>query len=154
MAHHEFSLQLDIPKEYPICRTRQIRYQCHDSDGLTHCDCTAVRRKPSHGKCCFYGRPIEPLAFHLPPYSEVEQQTQSPLYGVLPKEIRYLIFEFAFADDGAPTFDYDNVFRRRCGTDADVAKSDVASALLQTCKAIYMEAYRLPMQLNGKVLLQ
>lgn len=154
MAHHEFSLQLAIPKERNIRPSRQIRYHCHNSDGLEHCDCITVRKDRGPEGCCFYGRPIEPLAFYLPPYSEVGQQVQSPLYGVLPKEIRYLIFEFALADDGALAPDCDNLFRRECGTDDDVAESDVACTLLQTCRAVYQEAYRLPMQVNGKEVLQ
>lgn len=158
MARHEFKLQLNIPKRYPRA-VEQIQYDCHDSDGLNHCDCAAIgkhqtRKYRGPERCCFYGRPIEPLAFYLPPYSELQQQNQCPLYGVLPNEIRVLIFEFALADDGALTAGCDNVFRRECGTDADVAKTDVACALLQTCKAVYVEAYRLPMQLNGKHPLQ
>lgn len=107
----------------------------------------------SQEECCFYGRPIEPLAFYLPPFSDVEQQNQCPLYSVLPKEIRDLVWEYALADDGAPSPDCDNVFRRERGTEANVAKVDVAHALLQTCKAVYLETYRLPMLLNGTRLL-
>jgi hypothetical protein len=97
----------------------------------------------------FYGRPIEPLAFYLPPYSEVQQQKQSPLYNVLPTEIRHLVWEFALADDGAPSPNSDNMFRRVYGSEADAAKVDSACALLETCKAVYLETYRLPMILNG-----
>lgn len=73
---------------------------------------------------------------------------------MLPKEIRDLVWEYAFADNGALSPDCDNVFRRERGTDADVAKSDVACTLLQTCQAVYLETYRLPILLNGKHLLQ
>ncbi|KAH6638798.1 hypothetical protein C7974DRAFT_387320 [Boeremia exigua] len=148
MAHYEFSLQLDVPKRYPKRTTKLVRYNCHDSDGLNHCDCIADRGNLGPESCCFYGRPIEPLAFCLPPYWQIKQQTSCPLYSVLPEEIRLLIFQFALTDDDALKLD-DNMFRRESGTDADVARSDVACALLQTCKAVYLEAYRLPMQLNG-----
>jgi hypothetical protein len=154
MDHPEFSLLLETLKDYPARTPRQSRYHCHDSDGLNHCDCIGVRGNRSHKECCFYGRPIEPLAFYLPSSSKVEQQSQCPLYGVLPKEIRDLVWEYALADDGAPAPDCDNVFRRECGADADVTKVDVACALLQTCKVVYLETYRLPMLLNGKHFLQ
>ncbi|KAF1971619.1 hypothetical protein BU23DRAFT_600169 [Bimuria novae-zelandiae CBS 107.79] len=90
--------------------------------------------------CCFFGRPIEPLAFYLPSFSDVHQQKQSPLYNVFPKEIRDLVFEYALADNGVPSPTWDT---------GDVATNDAAVALLQTCKAVYLEAYRLPMLLNG-----
>jgi hypothetical protein len=100
-------------------------------------------------ECVFHGRPTEPLAFYLPPYFDVQQQEQSPLYNMLPKEIRDMIWEFALADDGAPSPDSDNIFRRVRGATADFPKVDSACALLQTCKAVYLETYRLPMQVNG-----
>lgn len=150
MAHYKFKLKLDIPEEYPDRALRQIRSCCHDSDGLYKCDCIFYRVDESPEKCSFFGRPIEPLAFYLPPYSEVQQQTQSPLYGVLPKEVRNLIFEFALADDNAIAADHDSMYRWEAESVADVPEPDVAHALLQTCKAIYLEAYRLPMQLNGE----
>jgi hypothetical protein len=73
---------------------------------------------------------------------------------VLPKEIRDLVWEYALTDDGVPAPDCDNVFRRERGTGADIAKADVSCALLQTCKAVYLETYRLPMLLNGKQYLE
>ncbi|KAJ4360714.1 uncharacterized protein N0V89_001281 [Didymosphaeria variabile] len=100
-------------------------------------------------ECSLYGRPIEPLAFYLPAFSEVEQQKQSPLYRI-PKEIRDLIFEYALTDDGAPSPNSDNVFRR--SAKGEISEVDSACSLLQTCKAVYLEAYRLPMQLNGTLL--
>ena len=100
-------------------------------------------------ECVFWGRPIEPLAFYLPPFSNVLQQEQSPLYGVLPKEIRDMVWEYALVDDGVLSPDRDNISRRMPGTKADMVKVDSACALLQTCKAVYLETYRLPMLLNG-----
>ncbi|KAF3001358.1 hypothetical protein E8E13_006353 [Curvularia kusanoi] len=151
MAQYKFKLKLDIPEIYPDNTLQQIRLRCHDSDGLYHCDCVKVRKHRGPERCCFFGRPIEPLAFYLPPYAEVQQQLQSPLYSLLPKEVRIAIFEFALADDNALTAGRDNIFRWQIGTDADVPKPDVAHALLQTCKAVYLETYRLPMQLNGEL---
>lgn len=151
MAHYKFKLNLDIPKEYPA-RAPEVVGTCHDSDGLYNCNCILSRLREHQGpeSCEFFGRPIEPLAFYLPPYSEVQQQKQSPLYGVLPKEVRNMIFEFALADDNAIATDHDNISRWQVGSDADVPRLDIAHALLQTCKAIYLEAYCLPMQLNGE----
>jgi hypothetical protein len=100
--------------------------------------------------CTFLGRPIEPLAFHLPAFSNVNQQKQCPLYGILPKEIRDLIFEYALADDGVPAPNSENAYRRDHGIASGVAQVDIACALLQTCKAVYLETYRLPLLLNGK----
>jgi hypothetical protein len=100
--------------------------------------------------CAFLGRPIEPLAFYLPTFSDVNQQKQCPFYGILPKEIRDLIFEYALADDGAPAPNCENAFRRDHSFASGVAQVDIACALLQTCKAVYLEAYRLPLLLNGK----
>ena len=92
MAHYKFKLNLDIPKEYPA-RAPEVVGTCHDSDGLYNCNCILSRLREHQGpeSCEFFGRPIEPLAFYLPPYSEVQQQKQSPLYGVLPKEVRNMI---------------------------------------------------------------
>ena len=147
MAHYKFNLELDIPER---CPDPALRPHCHDSDGLYNCDCVIARGHRGPEGCRCFGRPIEPLAFYLPPYSEVQQQLQSPLYGVLPIEVRNLVFEFALADDNAIVADKDNIFRRQFGSDADIPTPGIAHALLQTCKAIYLEAYCLPMQLNGE----
>lgn len=65
----------------------------------------------------------------------------------LPKEIRDLIFEYALANDSVPSKDSDNGFRRNMRV--YIPKANSACSLLQTCKAVYLEAYRLPMQVNG-----
>ncbi|PVI02297.1 hypothetical protein DM02DRAFT_670600 [Periconia macrospinosa] len=142
MNDREFKLQLGISQEFPRKSSREF---CGFSDGVE--DCTCIKKGPDLKieDCGFYGRPLEPLAFYLPPYSEVPQK-QSQLY-TIPKEIRDLIFEYALTDDGVPSFNCDNVFRR--STKGTIAKIDCACALLQTCKAVYLEAYRLPMLLNG-----
>jgi hypothetical protein len=110
-----------------------------------HCFEAKARKGRAVHKCGSLLHPATPL-----PYSEVQQQLQFPLYGVLSKEVRNLVFEFAFADDNAIAADKDNIFRRHVGSDADIPRPDIAHALLQTCKAIYLEAYHLPMQLNGE----
>ncbi|CAI6334221.1 unnamed protein product [Periconia digitata] len=138
-----FKLKLGIPREFP--RKFNDKY-CHFADGVEDCECVKKKPQPSIEDCEFYGRPVEPLAFYLPPLRDVNQQMQSRLY-TIPKEIRDLIFEYALADDGAPSFNCDNVFRRRAyGT---IPSVDCACTLLQTCKAVYLEAYRLPFLLNG-----
>ncbi|KAF9728996.1 hypothetical protein PMIN06_005457 [Paraphaeosphaeria minitans] len=167
MTDQVFNLRLGIPKEFP--RTSQIiyrkrghvgrgayphqktaSYNCHNSDGLDNCDCMSACSQPQEN-CAFFGRPIEPLAFYLPAFTNVNQQKQCPFYGILPKEIRDLIFEYALADAGAPAPNSENKFRREPGAASDVADVDIACALLQACKAVYLEAYRLPSLLNGYV---
>ncbi|PVH92211.1 hypothetical protein DM02DRAFT_576098 [Periconia macrospinosa] len=144
MHDREFKLQLGIPQEFP--RKSQDK-SCHYADGLGDCECVKqIFPKASIEDCQFYGRPIEPLAFYLPPFSSINQQKQSQLYNI-PMEIRNLIFQFAFTDDGAPPFNCDNEFRR--STSGTIPSVTCACALLQTCKAVYLEAYRLPMLLNG-----
>ncbi|OAG00828.1 uncharacterized protein CC84DRAFT_1262918 [Paraphaeosphaeria sporulosa] len=166
MADHDFKLRLGIPKEFP--RTNQIAYRkrahlwrgadphmktaryCHNSDGLDNCDCMSAHSQAQEN-CAFFGRPIEPLAFYLPAFAYVNQQKQCPFYGILPKEIRDLVFEYALGDNGAPAPNSENNFRREPCVASDIARTDIACALLQTCKAVYLEAYRLPLLLNGYV---
>lgn len=168
MVDKEFKLRLGIPKKFPKTyeselrrhphlprtdfyaqRHRQTGYYCHSSDGLDNCDCMSAHSL-SQDTCTFFGRPIEPLAFYLPAFTDVNQQKQCPFYGILPKEIRDLVFEYALSDDGAPMPNSENKLRREAGVASDVARIDIACALLQTCKAVYLEAYRLPLLLNGK----
>ena len=108
-----------------------------------------------HGRgredCSFFTLPIEPLAFYLPPFGDVNQQKQCPLYDVLPKEIRDIIFEYVLCDDDAPSHASENSFERDRRTVTDIAKTGDACALLRTCKAVYIEAYRIPMLVNGKL---
>ena len=108
-----------------------------------------MKRDQRLEKCFFYGRPIEPLAFYLPPSSDVQQQWQCPLYGKLPKEARDMVWEYVLTDSRV-LFPYgEEVYRRRRASKAGFAKVGNACALLQTCKAVYLETYCLPMLLNG-----
>jgi hypothetical protein len=107
-------------------------YYCHSS-GLGKCEC-------SQKDCRSVGRPVEPLAFYLPPFVDVSQQKQCSLYSVIPKEIRDLIFEYALSDNSVPSFDEEG---------GDRSTPDLACALLRTCKAVYLETYRLPILLHG-----
>ncbi|KAF1968326.1 hypothetical protein BU23DRAFT_263928 [Bimuria novae-zelandiae CBS 107.79] len=101
---------------------------------------------PHVRECSFYGRPIEPLAFYLPSFSNIYQQNQSRLYSI-PKEIHDLIFEYALTEDAALSPINDHALRRN--SKGQVSKVNSAISILQTCKAVYLEAYRLPMLLNG-----
>ena len=60
------------------------------------------------------------------------------------------MWEYALTDNGILPPDSENVSRRVHLTDADLAKSGIATALLQTCKIAYLETYCLSIQLNGK----
>ncbi|KAF2450674.1 hypothetical protein P171DRAFT_468924 [Karstenula rhodostoma CBS 690.94] len=168
MIDQEFKLRLGIPKEFPRTHEETFRrrahvwpgthaqsqqrgsYHCHNSDGLDNCNCMSARSQPQED-CAFFGRPIEPLAFYLPAFTGVNQQKQCPLYGILPKEIRDMVFVYALADNGAPAPNSENKFRGATGVASDVARIDIACTLLQTCRAVYLEAYRLPLLLNGYI---
>ena len=122
---------------YPVLDLGEIDWSCHNSDGKDQCDCLKFRKRRKRTKCGFYGRPVEPLAFGLP-RSQLNPQTQSPLYGTIPVEIRFNVWEYALTDNGILPPDSDNVSRREHLTDADLARSDIATALLQTCKIAYL----------------
>jgi hypothetical protein len=133
----------------PVLGLGGIDWSCHNSDGKDQCDCLKFRKRRKRTKCCFYGRPVEPLACDLP-RSQLNPQAQSPLYGTIPIEIRFHVWEYALTDNCILPPNPNKVFRQAHLTDANIAKSDIATALLQTCKVAYLETYRLPMQPNGK----
>jgi hypothetical protein len=63
------------------------------------------------------------------------------------------VWEYALTDNCILPPNPNKVFRQAHLTDANIANSDIATALLQTCKVAYLETYRLPMQPNGKTVL-
>ncbi|KAL5430561.1 hypothetical protein PMIN06_012503, partial [Paraphaeosphaeria minitans] len=119
---------------------------CDNSDGANFCSCQRdlVIPKP----CMFYGRNLEPLAFSIAK-DRIYSQAQSTLLTGLPIEIREMIWEYALTDTtSVPT----------CGTfmwrsdkmngKPKLPVSDIAFGLVESCKAVYLETYRLPLQLN------
>ena len=115
--------------------------------------CMCEYGKP-HQDCYFYGRPIEPLAFSLRP-SEVDPQAECPLYAVLPKEIRDMIFEYALTYEDACSYGSNHAFIQphvaEENAEENKFKHTIACALLQSCKAVYLETYRLPILINGTI---
>ncbi|KAF2864877.1 hypothetical protein BDV95DRAFT_600257 [Massariosphaeria phaeospora] len=108
-------------------------------DDVPNCECLGREN------CDYVGRSIEPLAFSIP-LALVSRQDACPLFTQLPLEIREMIYTFALADTTSNPIDWDNPFRT--GHTGDMPKSDIAMCLLQTCRAVYLEAYKLPLLLN------
>lgn len=119
---------------------------CNDSDGQNFCDCQLQHTNNAYRKkCMHFGRHVEPLAFSLKP-STVDQQKDCPFFSILAAELRETIYEYAFTDCTSHPPNADNPIRR---SNANILPPcDIALNLLQTCKAIYLEAYRLPFLLN------
>ena len=89
-------------------------------------------------------RCTEPLAWNLDPASAVAQ-TACPLFSVIPKEIRDIIFEFALTE--CPT-KHPHQETDRPQLLLTNGLPDRAENLLLTCKAVYLETYLLPLILN------
>ncbi|KAK1221905.1 hypothetical protein PQX77_015285 [Marasmius sp. AFHP31] len=80
---------------------------------------------------------------------QVHDQNQSPLFSDIPPEIRTIIFRFAllaYYDKSRP-FEVDAYYHR-----PDFLYDDkIDTTLLQTCRQVYLETYRLPIALNDHV---
>lgn len=78
------------------------------------------------------------------------EQSQSPLFSVLPGEIRDKIFAYSLAefDDTSTAFDSNTCYRRP--EYAAPRRSD--TALLQTCQRVYHEAFFYPFSLAEQIL--
>ncbi|PVI08374.1 hypothetical protein DM02DRAFT_647743 [Periconia macrospinosa] len=85
------------------------------------------------------GLHVSPLAFELNSKT-VHPQYRSPLFGRLPKSIRESIYRYALAggSSAAP-----NSHKNQA-----LFSSSIAYALLRTCRAVYMETFKLPMLLT------
>jgi len=82
---------------------------------------------------------IEPLEFNAGRYLD---QTQSPLFSVLPAEIRNLLFSFALLETEDITRPY---HKNTCYARPDfLAPKRVDASLLQTCQRVYGEAWFRP----------
>lgn len=80
-------------------------------------------------------------------FTEYEEQKQSPLFSVLPSEIRHKIFAYALASapetsrpTAAPTIGRDEY----CVRPGYEARHRIWTELLRTCKRVYMEAWPMP----------
>ncbi|KAH3911212.1 hypothetical protein HBI56_107030 [Parastagonospora nodorum] len=133
---------------------RQAKYNCScgTNQEKVICSCatcqTALRGPDS--PCSYYGNCVEPLAWNIE-NELVRTQDQCPLFTKLPMEIRTLIFEFALTDTGAKQKSIASLLKRlapRGSPESKVMTCDMATTLLQTCRAVYLETWNLPLSLN------
>lgn len=141
---------------------------CDDSDGR-FCMCQFRRPERLSFPCIFRGRSVSPLAFSIchnstdcsictnPRYSSIcpysiDPQPDAPLCS-LPAELRNQIYTYVLTDHTTNPLKRDNALRtqRRYGVDRKLLPYGASLALLQTCKQIYLETYKLPFLLNGFV---
>lgn len=96
---------------------------------------------------------MEPLAWNIE-HEPILNQVQSPLFSVLPRELRDLIFEFALTDTKIDSFE--SLLRRNVSRfkfrPTNSTTQDIATNLLRTCRAIYCETWTLPLSLNPYVI--
>lgn len=59
-----------------------------------------------------------------------------------------MIYEYAFTDNTSHPPNRNNIMREYRGRRNKPRASDIAFPFLQTCKMVYLEAYRLPLMLN------
>ncbi|KAI1463298.1 uncharacterized protein F4812DRAFT_250668 [Daldinia caldariorum] len=76
----------------------------------------------------------------------VDSQLQSPLFGRLPRELRDLVWRYALTryEDIDCLYDIQRTYARP----GQAAPQRVAVELLETCRAVYIEAYLTPFQVN------
>ncbi|KAK4494680.1 hypothetical protein PRZ48_014036 [Zasmidium cellare] len=91
------------------------------------------------------GRRIEIIHNENEAAGKFHEQTQCPLFSMLPQELRLLIFELATApfDDPDCEFAPTEYYYRLCQT----ARPRTDTALLLTCRRIWLESNAMPMQL-------
>lgn len=119
---------------------------CDNSYGANFCSCyqDLVTPKP----CMFYGRNIEPLAFSIAD-DRIYSQGQSNLLTGLPIEIREMIWAHALTDTTSIPGRGTSMWRPyNLNTKPRLPGSDIAFALLQSCKAVYLKTYKLPLLPN------
>ena len=78
--------------------------------------------------------------------SYVNRQSQSPLFSIIPEEIRLYIWTYALTAYEDPNRLYPK--HLRCNRPGQGGALRIAKELLLTCKAIYLETYELPLLLN------
>ncbi|RMZ67471.1 quinone reductase [Pyrenophora seminiperda CCB06] len=110
----------------------------------------------SKSSCCITQ---EPLAWSLTP-SAIQDQNASPLYTLIPREIRDMIYTYALTDTTSYPVDRDipqpqtsqgrrdRYLLMQCYQQSRLYPSDIAFPLLLTCKAIYLETYVTPLRVN------
>ncbi|KAF2662643.1 hypothetical protein K491DRAFT_709987 [Lophiostoma macrostomum CBS 122681] len=125
--------------------------QCNDSDGKNFCDCQIGSSHRSHvDRCMYYGHHVEPLAWSIDPGS-VNPQENSSLFARFPPEIRDTIYEYALTDCTSNPFNTDKPARRPMYSSnpfRGLPSTDIAFPLLQSCKAVYLHAFKIPLLSN------
>ncbi|OCK94548.1 uncharacterized protein K441DRAFT_112954 [Cenococcum geophilum 1.58] len=116
------------------------------SDGSGCLSCKAAGTIKS---CRVYRKPVQPLAFDLLGKVKVRLQESSPLFSILPKELRDIIYEYALTDDNNHP-NQDQPVRREWKY--TLPKPNIAFNLLLTCRAAYLEAYQLAYILNPVII--
>jgi hypothetical protein len=114
----------------------------------------------SQTTCPFFNRCVEPLAWSLDP-STIPDQPNSPLYTVLPRELRDMIWVYALTDTTSCPVDREPLKGQEGRRSRNIYSStssklltypsDIAFGLLQTCKAVYSETWMMPLGVNAYV---
>lgn len=115
----------------------EIASRANDSSGRARVAAAAARRKADR----------LPLAVQiLDNPSSVNLQQNSPLFGKLPAELRELIWDYALTgyEDLDLLYPLDKPYARP----GQAAPTRVAVELLLTCRAVYLEAFLVPFQVN------
>jgi hypothetical protein len=133
------------------CQQAKYNCSCGDNHKANTCSCTACHTilRNDDSPCSYYGRCVEPLAWNIE-HEMIGNQTLSPLFITLPKELRDLIFEYALTDSKSYSLEsliYRNASRLRIQPHQS-STNDIAVNLLRTCRAIYLETWTLPLSLN------
>ena len=103
---------------------------------------------PSHTQYSDRDMPrSNPLATNIIRKGRVNDQRRSPLFSVLPPEIRNRIFEFACKAYETVGYTPNDWFYRP----GYHAHRRISASLLATCKRIYLETFTLPLSLNEHV---
>ncbi|KAF1964099.1 hypothetical protein BU23DRAFT_77350 [Bimuria novae-zelandiae CBS 107.79] len=140
------NLKFELRSSHSNPRLRfEPKTYCDHSDGATFCACQ--RHLEDHKECMFYGRAVKPLAFSISKDSIVTQ-AGCLFFTRLPREIRQMIWEHALTDTTSAPASGTSKWRSSLYY-PELPGSDIAFSLLQTCKAVYLETYRLPVQRNS-----
>lgn len=139
MQRHEFI------REGLTAAQQALNKTCNDSDGIHFCACQAYNNK----NCLFYGQKVESLEFSLEK-AVIYDQLQSPFFAKLPAEIRNKVYAYALTEKNSSPLKKCNIYRRAAPTDEPRSSPQISLplALLQTCKKVYLEAYKLPFMIN------
>ncbi|GAB7355507.1 hypothetical protein MBLNU459_g5996t1 [Dothideomycetes sp. NU459] len=104
------------------------------------------RRKQLTAPSMDLSKPTTPLALDILDKATIDPQANSPLFSTIPKEVRDLVFEYALLAYPDPNRPYSN--NEQYARPGVVGHPRIATELLATCRAVYVECYQLPITLN------